>query len=88
MENVPGAEQRNHDKLKARIQAKTGWSDVSQIYCGGVKLESFHMFRVHSIMSAGLPLVVLGEGEEYDAEAWAPLAERPSEGSGCCCCIS
>ena len=85
-ERVPGAEEKNQKKLVAKIMQATGWRDVADVYCGGSKLESFHMFRVHGIMEAGRPLVVLGEGQTYDKERWAAIAERPKSDE--CCVIS
>lgn len=87
-ERVPGAEERNQQKLTAKIQQATGWRNVEQIYCCGGKLETWHLFRVHGIMEAGGALVVLGEGEEYDAERWAPLAVPARREQECFCTIS
>jgi hypothetical protein len=85
-EDIPGANEKNHQKLLDLIELATQWRDLdkSEIYCGGWKLESMHMFRVHGMMSAGLPIVVVGEGQSYDRERWAPIAEHPSSGDNCC----
>lgn len=87
-ETIPGAEEKNQKKLVAKIKQATGWKDVADVYCLGSKLEEFHMFRVHSIMKEGRPLVVLGEGQTYDKQRWAAphLAERPKSDE--CCVIS
>jgi len=83
-ERIAGAEERNQQRLKHKIVQATGWRDVEQIYCNGRKLESMHLFRVHGIMGRGWALVVLGEGDEYDAERWAQVAVPVSVDQGCC----
>ena len=82
---VAGADERNAEKLRAKIREATRWQNVEQVFCGGSKLESCHLLRVHGVMCGGRPLVVLGDGEEYDSARWASIAERPeSEDAGCC----
>jgi hypothetical protein len=78
VETVPGAEERNQRNLLALIVQATRWRDAAtaDVYCGGSRLESLHMFRVHSLACAGLPLVVVREGQPYDRERWASIAER------------
>ena len=88
VETIAGAEERNQENLKYAIERATGWQNVQQIYCSGRKLEAMHLFRVHGIMAKGGALVVLGEGEEYDAERWAPIAVPVSSDQGCSCTIS
>lgn len=87
-ERIAGAEERNQQKLKLEIKQATGWQNVEQIFCSGRKLESMHLFRVHGLMATGGALVVLGEGDEYDAERWAPIAVPASQDQGCSCTIS
>ena len=60
---------------------------AAQVYCGGTKLESFHLLRVHGVMSAGRPLVVLGPQEEYDRPRGAEIAEKAESGGGGCCSV-
>lgn len=83
MEKIPGAEESNTRKLKREIEYKTRW-DVEAVYCNGRLLQEFHLFRVHGIMEAGAPLVVIGPGQTYDKERWAPIAEPPSRDADCC----
>jgi len=83
---VPGAEEKNQLNLLDEIVRVTKWDDMANadVYCGGSKLSSFHTLRVHSIMCAGRPLVIVRKGQPYDKDRWAPIAEVPSTGGGCC----
>lgn len=90
-EPIPGAEESNQRKLLAMISQATRWKDVANadVYCGGAKLSSFHVLRIHGLMRKGLPLVVVAAGQAYDREYWAPIAEiPPSERGGCACIVS
>ena len=87
-ETINGAEEQNVRMLRAKILHATGWQDVGDVYAGGHKLESFHLIRVHGVATAGRPLVVMREGQEYDRERWRPLAESSRGESGGCCVVS
>lgn len=91
LETISGADADNRRKLQALILQTTRWTEAAfsgEIYCGGTKLESCHVFRVHGAMRNGLPLVVIREGQSYDKERWAPIAERPPAADGGCCIMS
>ena len=52
---------------------------VHSIYCLGRKLDDRFPRRVHAAMVAGLPLILLGEGETYDRTRWAPIAGEEAD---------
>jgi len=87
-ETIPGANERNAQALLNAIGSATQWQwqglDQSQVYCNGSRLTEFHVLRVHGMMEAGLPLVLVSEGQTYDPERWAPIAERPPSDTACC----
>jgi hypothetical protein len=86
----PGANERNTEKLLHQIGSANRWPwrevEDCQIYCNGRRLTEHHFISIHSAFEAGLPLVLVGKGQTYDQERWAPIAERPP--SGACCVIS
>ena len=87
-EKIPGSDERNTEKLLTAIGFATDWRwqgvDESQVYCNGSMLTEHHFLRVHGMMEAGLPLVVVSKGQTYDRERWAPIAERPPNDLICC----
>lgn len=87
-ERIPGANERNTEVLLDAIGSATQWQwqgvDQSQVYCNGSRLTEHHLLRVHGMMEAGLPLVLVGQGQTYDQGRWAPIAERQPNDAVCC----
>ena len=74
-QTVNGAAERNHALLLGWIREATGWANTDRLYTRGFEVKDAHVVIVHGQARQGLAIVVLGEDEIYNREAWATYAE-------------